>query len=75
MLHNGSECSIDEIISIPSRLKHMHELVTELSQIQYSPNSNGQIVIEKNPPGTKSPNAADSVMMNYWPVFPVRVII
>lgn len=72
LLHNGAECSTDELISISSGLKHVHELVTELSQIQYSPNSNGQIMIDKTPPGTKSPNAADSVMMNYWPVFRVK---
>lgn len=74
-VHNGSEYQEDELISISSKMKHIHELVIELSQIQYSLNSNGQIIIDKNPPGTKSPNAADSVMMNFWPVFKQKVMI
>jgi phage terminase large subunit len=75
LMHNDVECSTDELISISSELKHIHELVIELSQIQYTPNSNGQITIDKKPPGTKSPNSADSVMMNFWPVFNRKVRI
>lgn len=74
-IHDGAEYPVDEMVSISSKVKHVRELVTELSQIQYSPNSNGQIMIDKTPAGTKSPNAADSVMMNYWPAFRVKTRI
>jgi hypothetical protein len=30
-----------------------------------------KLVVDKTPPGTKSPNIGDAVMMAYWPM-PVR---
>lgn len=75
MVHNEAKFEEDELIAIPSDLKYRHELTQELTQITYSYSGRGQIVIDKKPPGTLSPNIADSVMMNYWPVFPPRVLI
>lgn len=75
MVHDGTEYEEDELISIPSRLKYLHELVRELSQVTYSHNGQGQVTIDKTPSGTTSPNAADSVMMCFWPVLPRKVWI
>ncbi len=63
----GAKYDIDELISIPSSLPHLHQLENELSQPTFQQNGSGKIVIDKKPPGTKSPNLADSVMMLYHP--------
>jgi hypothetical protein len=64
-----------DLISIDSTLTELHELTTELSQATYNINGKGKIVIDKTPSGTKSPNRADSVVMNYWPVLNKKVMI
>ncbi len=53
----------DELISIPSDLENLQQLVQELSQVVYKKNKAGKIVKDKKPPGTLSPNLADSVIM------------
>ena len=55
----------DEIISIDSKCRNLNTLVMELSQPTYSKNSVGKIVVDKTPDGTKSPNMADTVMMQF----------
>ncbi len=72
---NGDVYPIDELISINSEIEYLSELEKELSQVTYSHNGSGKIVIDKNPEGTKSPNRADSVMMVYWPIRAKRVLI
>lgn len=59
----------DEIISISSNIKPklLAKLTRELSQPTYSINNAGKIIIDKQPDGVKSPNLADSVMMNRAP--------
>jgi len=57
----------EELISIPSDLDEFHELIMELSQPTYGDNGKGQLIVNKKPDGTKSPNRADSVMMLMWP--------
>lgn len=71
----GKDYPAEELISLPSDLSKIHELVLELSQPTYSLNGRGQIVINKSPDGAKSPNLADVVMMNYWPVTIKRMMI
>lgn len=58
----------DEIISISSTMKSKDKLIIELSQPTYSINGVGKISVNKQPDGTKSPNLADSVMINYAPM-------
>ncbi|EMQ3480015.1 TerL protein, partial [Escherichia coli O8:H7] len=58
----------DEIISISSSMALKDKLIIELSQPTYSINGVGKIVIDKQPDGTRSPNLADSVMINYAPM-------
>jgi hypothetical protein len=70
-----AEYDVSELISIPSKLEYRHVVEQELSQPTYSTNGRGQIVIDKKPPGTKSPNIADAIVMCYWPVKQRKVLI
>jgi phage terminase large subunit len=58
---------VDAIISIDPSLDELAQLQVELSQITYSINASGKIVIDKQPPGTLSPNRADSVNIVFSP--------
>jgi phage terminase large subunit len=55
----------DEIISISSEIPSnvRSQLESELSQPTYETNTAGKIVVDKSPPGTKSPNMGDSVVI------------
>lgn len=64
----GMDYDPDEIISISSTMKRKDKLIIELSQPTYSINGVGKISVNKQPDGTKSPNLADSVMINYAPM-------
>lgn len=64
----GMTYNPDEIISISSSMANKDKLVIELSQPTYSINGVGKIIVDKQPEGTKSPNLADSVMINYAPM-------
>jgi len=57
-----------DIISISSAIPDYKKLLVELSQPTYSQNNNGKILIDKQPPGCKSPNLADCVMIAFAPV-------
>lgn len=59
----------DQLISISKDIPPaaLAKLLTELSQPTYTPNTVGKIVIDKAPEGTKSPNHADSAMINFAP--------
>lgn len=63
----GIQYPVEEMINLLSALPLIHELVAELSQPTYSHNGAGKIVVNKKPPGTKSPNLGDSVNMVYCP--------
>ena len=71
----GQEFEPDEIISIDSKIKDFQSIKKQLSQATYSPNDIGKIVINKQPKGKKSPNKADSIVMNYCPVLQSKVHI
>lgn len=58
----------DELISIPSDLPLLRTLEKEISQPTMGKGSKLKMLVDKNPPGTSSPNLADSLMMCYWPV-------
>ena len=61
----GKEFDPDEIISISSSLTCKDALISELSQPTYSINGVGKIIVDKAPDGTKSPNLADAVMIQF----------
>lgn len=71
----GIQYPVEELISLPSTLPKLHQLVKEISQPTYGPNGVGKIVIDKMPDGAKSPNLADSLMMMLWPVKRQKVLI
>jgi phage terminase large subunit len=58
---------MDAIISIDPNLAELEPLRSELSQITYSINQTGKILIDKQPPGALSPNRADSLMIAFNP--------
>jgi phage terminase large subunit len=58
----------DELISIPSDLPLLRTLQKELSQPTMGKGTRMQLIINKQPEGTRSPNLADAVVMAYWPV-------
>jgi phage terminase large subunit len=58
---------MDAIISIDPNLAELEPLRSELSQVTYSINQTGKILIDKQPPGTLSPNRADSLMIAFNP--------
>lgn len=67
-------CNPDDIVNIdPSCPNHL-KLVAELSQPTYETNGVGKIVVHKTPPGMKSPNLADAVMIRFAPKDPKPVI-
>lgn len=63
----GGEFDKEEIISLSSSIPGLQKLVNELSQPTYSQSANGKILVDKMPPGSKSPNLADSVMIAFAP--------
>lgn len=68
----------EELISLPSNLPFLDQLIEELSQPTYILTSNLKIKVDKQPEGTPSPNLADAVMMCYNPLpskhKPVRAV-
>lgn len=55
------------IISLDPRLPLLTKLCTELSQPTYDHDTSGRMIVDKTPPGTRSPNLADAVNMFYSP--------
>jgi hypothetical protein len=66
-LDRSKTCSPDEIISISSKCPHHLKLAAEFSQPTYAINGVGKVLINKSPPGMKSPNRADAVVIKYAP--------
>lgn len=67
-IHQGAKYASEELISLPSKLKYLHELIMELSQPTYKPDGKCRILVNKKPGGAKSPNMADAVVMAFWPM-------
>jgi phage terminase large subunit len=64
----GLKIDPDEIFSINPALPELDELLSELTQVRYSRNGAGKIVIEKTPDGFTSPDQADAVLMAFAPM-------
>lgn len=58
----------EELISIPSGIANLDELVKELSQPTAEPGSMGRMLVNKMPNGAMSPNLADAFVQAYFPV-------
>lgn len=66
---HGEKYDPAELISLPSELDLVQQLVKELSQATRKPfTSTMKLVVDKQPDGTASPNLADAVVMAFWPV-------
>jgi phage terminase large subunit len=63
----GREVDPDSIISIAPDLDELPQLVSELGQPTYRLNAAGKVLIDKAPPGTRSPNLADATMIAFNP--------
>jgi phage terminase large subunit len=62
-VNEGMKFDPDEIISIPSNLALKSRLSQELSQVTYSLNGAGKVIIDKIGEGMKSPNLADACVI------------
>jgi hypothetical protein len=64
----GVEYNADDLISIDSTIPMLRKLEKELSQATMKRGATLKLVVDKSPPGTRSPNMADAVVMAYWPI-------
>jgi len=59
----------DDLISLPSTLPALQQLRKELGQATVSKTTGAlKLAVDKSPPGTRSPNMADAVVMAFWPI-------
>jgi phage terminase large subunit len=64
----GEPYDPDAIISLFPGIEELRELKSELSQVTYTYNAAGKVLVNKAPDGHASPNRADSVMIAFAPV-------
>jgi hypothetical protein len=57
----------NDLISIPSTIPLLRKLCKELSQPCMVQSTSLKLLVDKKPDGSKSPNIADAVVMNYFP--------
>ena len=58
----------DELISLDSTMPLLLQLMKELAQPVKKQSSSLQMIVDKQPDDTKSPNLADAVVMAYFPI-------
>lgn len=63
----GEKYDTDDLISLPSTLPNLAQIVLELSQPTYGQSGRLRLLINKKPDNSKSPNYGDGIMMCYWP--------
>ena len=64
----GIKYTADKLISLDSKIPKLQQLMRELSQAVMIKSSDLRLLVDKKPEGARSPNMADSVVMNYFPV-------
>ena len=64
----GEPYDHDAIITLSPAIEELRELKSELSQVTYTYNAAGKVLVNKAPEGHASPNRADSVMIAFAPV-------
>lgn len=69
MIKEGIKYPTHELMSLSSKIPKIEQVKRELSQpvMIYRPGSL-KMIVDKKPEGSKSPNLADSVVMNYFPI-------
>ncbi len=60
--------SVDELISLDSRMALLHQLCKELAQPVRAESSSLRTIVDKTPDGMKSPNLGDATVMAFFPV-------
>lgn len=70
VIENGEKHNASDLISISSDIPKTirDEIRKELAQIVTTRSARLRVMIDKAPEGTKSPNLADSVIMNFYPM-------
>ena len=64
----GKVYPFDELISLDSKMKNLHQLKMELSQAVRKYDGAGRTIVDKKPDGTKSPNLGDAAVICFTPV-------
>ena len=64
----GFACDSSDLISLSSDIPGIRQIEKELSQPTMRKDGRMRLVIDKTPPGTRSPNMADAIVMAFWPV-------
>jgi len=59
---------VDELISLDSKMKLLHQIKKELAQPTTKANGSLKQIVDKQPDGSKSPNVADAGIMMYFPL-------
>lgn len=68
-VNDGIEYPADDLISLPSDMPKLRQLQKELGQATASRTTGAlKLVVDKAPPGSRSPNLADAVVMAFWPI-------
>lgn len=57
-----------DIISLDSEMPNLQKIMQELSQPTFTYSQGVKLMVDKKPDGTPSPNLADSIVENFWPV-------
>lgn len=57
-----------ELISLDSKMPKLQQVLRELSQPAIDHDGKMRLIVDKKPEGARSPNLADSIMMNYFPL-------
>ena len=60
--------SADNLISLPSDLPTIRKVEKELAQPTSGQSASLKMMVNKKPPGTRSPNLADAIVMAFWPL-------
>lgn len=59
--------TVDDLISLPSDLPLLRKVEKELAQPTSGQSASLKMLVNKKPPGTRSPNLADAIVMAFWP--------
>lgn len=70
---HGDVYAPEELISLDSRMPHLHQLCMELTQAIHKYNTKGKTLVDKKPAGSLSPNLADAVVIAFNPTREVTI--
>lgn len=71
----GAKYDHHEMISLPSDLPRLQEIIAELSQATIKPNvMSGKLIVDKKPEGARSPNLADAIVGGYFPTRELSIL-